>query len=179
MYLPSYEFFKDFAAPIATVIAASAAAFVAYTLGNSQAESAKIQARVAKRNWRTSNERIVLELFERRIAIFESIRKVVASVLTSGQSNDATYFEYVQAVDKVPYFFGPEVSEYLEKLRLLIIDLQLDSSVIADHANPDRNDRVKGRMKRITELAKFYETAKVLFGPYIQAHQKVTWDVDP
>jgi hypothetical protein len=50
----------------------------------SQAESARIQAQVAKRTWRTQNERIVLDLFERRISIFEGIRKVVAEALRTG-----------------------------------------------------------------------------------------------
>jgi hypothetical protein len=49
-----YDIFKDFAAPIASIIAASAAAFVAYRLGKSQADSARLQAEIAKRNWQNS-----------------------------------------------------------------------------------------------------------------------------
>jgi hypothetical protein len=82
-----YDIFKDFAAPIASIIAASAAAFVAYRLGKSQADSARLQAEIAKRNWQTANERVVLDLFERRIALYEGIRHVVAKVInrTAGQ----------------------------------------------------------------------------------------------
>jgi hypothetical protein len=72
----------------------------------------------------------------------------------------------------------PEVGEYLEKLRILIIDLQLDATVIADDRNPDRNSHIKGRTKRMMEMTKFYETAKVLFGPYIRAHQKIGGKLD-
>jgi ABC-type Co2+ transport system permease subunit len=59
----TYEFFKDFAGPIATVVAAGAASFVAYSLGKAQTAAARMQAQVAKKNWRTANEKIVLELF--------------------------------------------------------------------------------------------------------------------
>jgi hypothetical protein len=44
-----YQFFKDFAAPIATVIASGAAAFVAYRLGQNQMMVAKAQADIAER----------------------------------------------------------------------------------------------------------------------------------
>jgi hypothetical protein len=169
----AYVFFKDFAGPVATAIAASAAAFVAYRLGRSQIAVAEIQADVAKRNWQTANERIVLDLFERRIAIFEGIRGVVAKVLSTGRPDDETYFEFVKAIDKATYFFGPEVADYLEELRLLIIDLQLDANVISDNRNPDRSEHIKGKTERMKKLSKFYETTKVLFGPYIQAHQKI------
>jgi hypothetical protein len=170
---------KDLAGPVATITAAVAAAFVAYRLGKSQAESARIQAQVAKRTWRTQNERIVLELFERRISIFEGIRKVVSETLRTGQPDDALYFAYCKAVELVPYYFGPEIEEYLEKVRRLIIELQLDASIIADQRNPDRSDRIKGQTQRMNDLSDFYETSKKLFGPYIQAHQKVgIWSAD-
>jgi hypothetical protein len=56
-----YQFFKDFAARIATVIASGAAAFVAYRLGQNQIMVAKAQAGIAERNWHTENEKVVLE----------------------------------------------------------------------------------------------------------------------
>ncbi|MCK1672790.1 hypothetical protein [Bradyrhizobium sp. 150] len=168
-----YETLKDFAGPVATTIAAAAAGFIAYRLGKSQAESARIQAQVAKRNWRTQNERVVLDLFERRIAIFEGIREVVGETLRTGRPDDNIFFRYLVAIDKAPFYFGPEVEEYLEKIRLLIIELQLDGSVIADERNPDRTDRIRGHAKRMLELSQFYTTSKKLFAPYIQAHQKV------
>jgi hypothetical protein len=172
MAVGAYEFFKDFAGPIATVIAAGAAAFVAYTLGRSQAKSASVQARVAKSNWQTANERIVLELFERRIAIFEGIRKVVASVMASGQPSDQTYRDYLSATEKAAYYFGPEVNEYLETIRHLILDIESGNIVMRDDFHPHRIEAVQNHTKRMTELSEFNGRAKILFGPYIQAHQK-------
>jgi hypothetical protein len=100
----------------------------------------------------------VLNLFERRISIFEGIRKAVSEALRTGHPNDAVYFEYCKAVELVPYYFGPEIEEYLEKVRRLIIDLQLDASIIANDRDPERNERIKGRTQRIKDLSEFYET---------------------
>jgi prophage DNA circulation protein len=54
-----YEFFQDFAAPIATIIAAAAAVYVTQHF-------AKEQARLA-------SERLRYDLFDRRLKVFESI----------------------------------------------------------------------------------------------------------
>ena len=168
-----YEVLKDFAGPAATMIAAIAAGFIAYRLGQAQATAAQSQAATAKRSWETANERVVLDLFERRIAIFESIRSVVSSILRTGQPTHDDYFAYLQAIDRVQFYFGDEVQEYIEHIRLLIGELQLDATIIADHADPDRSARIRGRADRMKELSGFYENAKRLFGPYIRAHQKV------
>jgi hypothetical protein len=169
MTVTAYELVKDFAAPVATMFAAAAAAFVAYRLGSSQAESARLQVDVAKRNWQTANERVVLELFERRIAIYESIRHVVAKAMTTGQPNHVELREYEEAIDRAPFYFGPEVNEYLKRMRIVIIDLEASNSAIKIH-DPSGP---KLHYDRMLELNGFYETAPKLFGPYIQAHQKV------
>ncbi|MCG6203334.1 hypothetical protein LPW26_01670 [Rhodopseudomonas sp. HC1] len=157
---------KEIAGPLATVMAAAAAAFVAYTLGKAQID-------VAERNWQTANEKLVLELFERRIAVFEEIRSAVSGVLRTGQPTDGDYLAYCRAIDRAPYYFGSEVGVYLEKIRLLIIELQLDATIIADHHASDQHARIWGRVERMKELAGFYDQAGALFGPYIKAHQKI------
>ena len=43
---------------------------------------------IGYRQWRTSHERIVLDLFERRMTVYEDIWKVVANVLREGGCAD-------------------------------------------------------------------------------------------
>lgn len=167
-----YQFFKDFAAPIATAIASGTAALVAYRLGQNQTSVAKVQADVAERNWKTQNEEVVLELMERRLAIYENIRAVIAEVMRSGAATDDTYWQYVKAIDQAPYLFGPEVETYLEKMRLHIIELQLGTSLMADNTSPDYQNGVEIKHREFKMIIKFYEEAKPIFGPYIRAHQR-------
>lgn len=167
-----YSFFKDFAAPIATVIASGAAAFVAYRLGQNQMMVAKAQANIAERNWQTENEKVVLDLMEQRLAIYENIRKVIAEVMRTGKSDDHVFRRYLEATDKVPYLFGPEVETYLETMRVHLIDLQLGNDMMADRTSPDYQKGVELRAREFKAVVKFYEEAKPIFGPYIRAHQR-------
>jgi hypothetical protein len=173
--LVDYTIIRDLAGPIATVIAAGAAAFVAYRLGQSQISVARAQADIAERNWQTSNEKIVLELFERRLAIYEEIRGVIGEITRSGAAPNDVLFRYGVATDRAPYFFGQEIQDYLETIRIHLIDLELSNSMLKD--DPTGTDRAKwaeNHKNHFLGATSFYKDSPMLFRPYLQAHQKIT-----
>lgn len=167
-----HQLFRDFAAPVATIIASGAAAFVGYRLGQNQIMVAKAQANIAERNWQTANEKVVLELMERRLAIYEGIREIISEIMRTGTANDDIYWRYAKAVDQIPYLFGPEVETFIEKIRVHIIELQLGTSLM-DTTSPDYQKGVEIRHREFKAIMKFYEEAKPIFSPYIRAHQRV------
>jgi hypothetical protein len=61
-----HDFFKDFASPIATIIAAFAATYVAWRFQSVQAATAKQQADIAK-------DKLRHDLYDRRYRIFDSL----------------------------------------------------------------------------------------------------------
>lgn len=168
-----YQTIKDFAGPVATVIASGAAAFVAYRLGQNQMMVAKDQANIAERNWQTENEKVVLELMERRLAIYEGIREIISEVMRTGTANDDIYWRYAKAIDQIPYLFGPEVETFIEKIRNHLIQLQLGTSLMADNTSSEYQEGVEIKHREFKAVVKFYEEAKPIFGPYIRAHQRV------
>jgi hypothetical protein len=137
-----YATVRNLAGPCATVIAAGAAALVAYRLGQSQISVARTQAEIAERNWQTSNEKIVLELFERRLVIYEEIRGVIGEVTRSGADPNDVFFRYGTATDRAPYFFGQEIQDYLEAIRKHLADLELSNTMLND---PNISDRACGQ----------------------------------
>jgi hypothetical protein len=168
---------KDLAGPVATVFAASAAAYVAFTLGRSQIAVANLQASIAKRTWQTSNEKIVLDLFERRLAIYEEIRATIMPINASGETKDDDLDRYCRSIDRVQYFFGPDVTDYLNRIRIVLINHQLACTMVSSHSTPDRHDWVYRKMEAFKEVMGFYTDAPPIFAPYIRAHQKATDDI--
>ena len=67
------------AGPIATVIAALTAGGIAIWLGRAQVTTARLQAK-------TANDKIVLDLFDRRLKIYSDARAVIGRTTGSGQS---------------------------------------------------------------------------------------------
>lgn len=164
---------KELAGPLATVFAAMVAGWVAYKLGQSQVSVAKTQADIAYRNWQTSNEKIVLELFDKRLKLYEAIREVIAEVTRSGTARDDTLFRYDVAVDRAPYLFGREVQDYLHEIREHLIWLDTCNSMLSNLTVPDRAMWAERRTRHFTRVTGFYTHAPPLFQPYMQAHQKV------
>jgi hypothetical protein len=124
----SFTSAKELAGPLATVFAAIVAGWVAHTLGRSQVSVAKTQAEIAYRNWQTSNEKIVLELFEKRLKLYEAIREVIGEVTRSGTARDDTLFRYDVAIDRALYLFGREATDYLQEIRRHLIRLDTCNS---------------------------------------------------
>src|SRR4051812_40867078 len=91
-----YDAIKDFAGPGATVMASFAAAVVAYMLGRSQRKIAELQAAIAERTWKTANDKIVLELFQPRMEIYDAVSAVVGKSHTGKPPPNELYFEFSQ-----------------------------------------------------------------------------------
>jgi hypothetical protein len=121
-------------------------------------------AYIAYRQWRTSHERIVLDLFERRMTVYEDIWEVVAKVLREGTCDNEVYFEYLRTGDRLPMLFGDKVVQYFHKTKTLLADLH---ATMAGQGNPEKEDELK------TELAKFFEEFSSRVVPYIRMTQKL------
>jgi len=61
---------KDFAGPVATIFAASVAAFIALRLGSGQAAIAKSQAAIAR-------DKLKFDLFEMRYDIYSKVKELI------------------------------------------------------------------------------------------------------
>jgi len=66
--------------------------------------------------WRTSHQRAALDLFERRMAIFDAISCIISGIVGSGVTTAQDASAFTRARQRVDLLFGPEVPAYLDKL---------------------------------------------------------------
>jgi hypothetical protein len=76
---------------------------------------------IAWRQWRTSQDRIVLDLFERRFQVFQELTRTIYGAFSKAnvQINDLANFD--AAREKARYLFGAEVHDYLKQVRPKLI----------------------------------------------------------
>jgi len=80
---------------------------------------------VAYRQWRLAQNKLKLDLFERRFAIYAAAQTFLASIMTSGKVNDQELFKFTVATRESKWLLDSNVAEYLDKqLRHKAIDLQ-------------------------------------------------------
>ena len=120
---------RDFAGPAATVFAVLTAGWITFRLGQSQISVAKTQADIAERNWRTSNEKIVLDLFDKRL---DTRRRPIDNWRGHPKRNRPRRiaFPLRYRLRSSAVFFGDVIQDYLGGSRLHLIDLNLANTMM-------------------------------------------------
>jgi hypothetical protein len=98
---------------ISTIITASAATFVTYKLGSNQASIARELARSANANSRSAQQKLILDLFDKRWSIVTELREAIAEVVTTGTVSYDADGKFFSAANRAALLFGPEVTAYL------------------------------------------------------------------
>lgn len=149
-----YSIFKDFAGPIATVIAASAAAYF------------------ARQQWKTAEEKVRLDLFDRRFATYQELR-AEASIARMGHESAVVAFK--TAASRAQFLFGPEVTSFLEAthgdLAADVVQWKSPRSDSPVHHKAGE-DRLVARANRLDAFDSRLDT---LVAPYMKHHQKLPW----
>jgi hypothetical protein len=124
---------------------------------------------IAFQQWRTARDKLRLDLFEKRMAVYQSARDALGTLFTIDRLTQEEEMKFLSNISEAKWLFGPEVSDYLEKTLW---------AKFCDHGayvgnldgldpGPERTELVKGK----AELRKwFYEQPKKLeelFMPYL------------
>lgn len=70
---------------------------------------------IAYRQWRTAQNKLKLDLFERRIAIYEVIQGFISSIITSGKTTSEKEYAFLAGTRGAKWVFGEDIAEYIEK----------------------------------------------------------------
>ena len=125
---------------------------------------------VAFLQWRTAHQKVVLDLFEKRLKVYNQARTAVSRVVTSGQVKPDSNIELGEAAEGATFLFGADVHEYLEslwrdfgRLHSLNQDLERGVGISAGKARSEVFERIAG----------FYKTGPELFGRYMRMDQRL------
>jgi len=133
-------------------------------------------ANITYRQWRTQHERVVLDLFEKRMTIYENVRAVIAEITREGTADGSAVFRYVKAADRLGLLFGVEVLSYSDETRDRIVQLAYHEAMVktADTQQTKEREVHKGKSAEILkELGEFHEEFSVLMMPYVRMTTKV------
>ena len=122
--------------------------------------------------WRTAQQKAVLDLFDRRHEIFEVVRKTVAQMISSSLGFDQQReIEFMQTMERAYFFFGDDVQEYLKQLWADIVTVRAADKALETTQAP--HQMVECRRLSLERIAQFYKTGQPLFGRYMRFSQTV------
>jgi type II secretory pathway pseudopilin PulG len=100
-----YQILRDFAGPVATIIASITAAFITWRFASWQARIAQQQAETAKQQANTAFDQLRYNLFEKRFAIYNTARELVALVVNKSNVQGSEVVPLHAKLNEAEFFF--------------------------------------------------------------------------
>lgn len=125
---------------------------------------------IAYRQWRLAQNKLKLDLFERRFSVYEAARNLLASIMTSGKAKDEEIFKFMVATREAKWVLDAQVAEYLDKeLYHRAIELQCLSSEL--EGVPVGEERA-ANVRKQSEIKKWflaqYDVLDEHFAPFLR-----------
>ena len=119
--------------------------------------------------WCTAHQKAVLDLFERRHSIYETVRKTVGMMIRDLNGFDqACEAEFVQAMGRAYFFFCDDVVGYLEQLWKAITDVrEADTELKDSSTHAALGATAEKRRKAMNRITTFYTEGRPLFSKYM------------
>ncbi|MDE2598511.1 MAG: hypothetical protein KGL40_02695 [Rhodocyclaceae bacterium] len=70
---------------------------------------------IAYRQWRLAQNKLKLDLFDRRFAVYDAARTLLASIMTSGKAKDEEVYKFMAATREAKWLLNSSIDEYFEK----------------------------------------------------------------
>ena len=93
-----YQFFKDFAGPVAVVAAALVAA--------------SVTSNFAWRQWKTAENKLRFDLFDRRLTVFLATKTLIDKITVHGSSTPDDLRQFYDAVKGAEFLFKADLKDY-------------------------------------------------------------------
>lgn len=105
-----------------------------------------IAALIAWRQWRTARDKLKLDLFDRRLAVFMDVRKVVSEVTQIGKFSDLGLPNEIWS--RSQFLFGPEIRAEITKFHDLCMDFGM--------RDPTASDSLDAWFKKFSKMVEPY-----------------------
>lgn len=70
---------------------------------------------IATQQWRTARNKLKLDLFDKRLAVYEATRSFLASIITSGKITQENEMLFLAGTRGAKWLFGNEIEQYIDK----------------------------------------------------------------
>ena len=71
---------------------------------------------IAYQQWQTNRRRLEINLYARRLRIYQAVAKYISTVLTGLHPKLEVLFEFRQSTAEADFLFGPDIRDYLDDL---------------------------------------------------------------
>jgi len=149
--------------------------YVQYLSAISTPIIALMVAMIAFAQWRTARQRMILDLFQRRMDLIDLVSRVASTIVIEGALRIEEVDGFLRATRGDKFLFGPKVTTYLSETYKRLVDLHATENVMARAQGEERKQLSEKYLAIRNEVIRFHETFHTLVVPYVRMNQKLRW----
>lgn len=133
---------------------------------------AVITAYIAWQQAVTSRQKLNLDRYDRRLRIYEEVRKILSIIMRDGKANTDELLRFRVSVSEADFLFGPEIPQYIDEIYTHGLRLSVCKEEYRDYTQdqPEGYDHEKVVAEMHAEFAWLtdqFEPAKQKFKKYL------------
>lgn len=130
---------------------------------------AVLGAVIAYCQWRTAQNKLKLELFEKRFAVYDEARTLLSSILTNGKVREEAAHKFLAGTREAKWLLNTDVAEYLDKkiYNKAILLQALDSELDGLRVGPERSANVKAQSEIKKRMVEQYDVLDSKFSEFL------------
>lgn len=133
---------------------------------------AVINRRVAENQAKLQNDSFCYQLFERRMAIYISIKETISTIMTDGTAAIPLINKYLQDTRDTPLLFGDEIAGKLDQLHKMMVELRtvsvkLEHDAKTQNTSPAHDKLCERECELQEQISNFGSHLREDFSPYI------------
>jgi hypothetical protein len=132
-------------------------------------------AAIAFAQWCTARQRMILDLFQRRMDLVDLVSRIATTIVLEGARRIEDVDGFLRATRGDKFLFGPEVTSYLSETYKRLVDLHACEAVMERAQGEERKQLNEKYLAIRNELIRFHETFHTLVAPYVRMNQKLRW----
>jgi hypothetical protein len=127
---------------------------------------------VAYMQWRTAHQKVLLDLFDRRMDIYDQVTAMQRKAMRQGDQLTGVEIDHMRDVrNRAKFLFGDEVSDALRQWHDVLIDLTISADILraGNGSRTEHNPKISSALR---QLLPYRDSLPVLFSPYLKMDQK-------
>ena len=127
---------------------------------------------IAWQQWKTNQQKLNLERYDRRLAVYEEVVKILSIVVRDADASYEDLLNFRASISEADFLFGEEIPIYIDEIYKRGINLRRWNKEYRDYSQPkpdgyDHKKVVDEGHKEILWFSKQFAPAKEKFMPYL------------
>jgi len=118
--------------------------------------------------WRTAQQKVVIDVFEERYKIYQQLRTAVSDYLQTLVFQQDAQRNFFEAMSRARYYFGAEVDAYLTSILR-----DINTAHLFDRYTERPSAKIDDQVDRLNRINAFYIEIDRMFVPYMRIDQKM------